>query len=162
MPLSSEHIANRPLSGVELIEVMAKDTASLLKSSGHFSSYVAYGRVSYKITVEIDLGNPYLEKQRLELRSRAEGVIELHPLSGDDLAAITVTREREITSPNVARIANNLPIAAQYRDQDGKVVERSLVYDAADLPEQPAPTDTVTVTGEMTEPTARREVKVKD
>ncbi len=151
MPLSTEHVPNKPLSGTELIEILAKDMAKLLASSGHFSSYVAYGRVAYKITVEIDLGNVMLEKQVMQIRSRADDVTEAFPMIGDDTATITATRERKVDSPNVARIANHLPIAAQYRDQDGKTKDRTLHYDPTDLPPQPAPIDSVRVVGNLPE-----------
>ena len=131
MPLSTEFVVNKPLTGDELRKIIVSDLDDLLAKDGMFNSHIAYGRVGYTVSVELKLANPsYPEHKTQGGPSKIEGAIEgrtLIPLEGEDRIGARITRNREVRSPNVARVANGLPVNVQTR-QDGKVVEKALNY----------------------------------
>ena len=102
MPLSSETIANRPLSGTELKERIKADVEMILNRDGIFSPYLAYGKLAYTITIDFQLSNPMMPKHKIEFE-----VGEVDPTSAD---SIGLELKREITSPNAERVALGLPV----------------------------------------------------
>lgn len=159
MPLNTEVVANRPLSGTELQELLVRDFKTMLESDGALTNYAAYGRVSYRLELRLFLDNPatpssvsVLESRRASQQQVAESP-ELEALvtvpQPDPSKAIDLTRAtdrflvrgrqrtRRIESPNRVRIENGLPIKVTSRDQGGEVVEREVKYNIEDLP--PAP-----------------------
>ena len=154
MPLSSEQVANRPLGGREALECIVNDVRAILEKDGFFAPYVAYGRLAYEVTIKIHMANPLTPEHTVRVRSRAkpeEPAIEGPPplvLVPDPLTheepenvVLAVERSREIQSPNVARIANNLPITVTVHTGQGNLKTRELHYDPATLSEQPEPVD---------------------
>ncbi len=125
----------------------------VLSKSGMFTSYIAYGRASYKITVDLHLANPSTPKATVTVRSRkpsrsVDPADPMHTIEdepplvdpGPDSAVVRLERDREITSPNATRIESGMPIEAQ-TFKDGKLVTRQIKYDPADVPQQPLPVD---------------------
>jgi len=139
MPLSSEIVSNKPLTGLELVKCILNDTEAVLNKDGMFNSHVAYGRVTYEVTVKLSLQNPTYPEHIARAKGEAGDPASL----GGEVQGVEISRKREIKSPNVARIANDLPVKIQTR-QDGKVVEKDLNYKGeVDLPPQPEPIDSI-------------------
>jgi hypothetical protein len=135
MPLSTEVVSNKPLTGPELVTIIEHDLRGLLEKDGMFNSHIAYGKVGYRIVVELALANPTYPKHTVV----GGQPVALDPT--DDVTKVELSRERVVKSPNVARIANNLPVKIQTR-QEGKVVEKDLNYvGEVDLPPQDPPVD---------------------
>ncbi len=125
----------------------------MLSKSGMFTSYIAYGKAAYTITVDMHLANPSMPKHTVVVRSKkpSRSVPEDDPMHaiedsprladpGPDSAIVILERTREITSPNSTRIENGMPIETQ-TFKDGKLVTRQIKYDPADVPQQPLPVD---------------------
>lgn len=153
MPASTETVNNRPLSGSELREIMLKDLANVLDKDGMFSAHIGYGRAAYKITVQLHIDNPSYPEHTNTVRSKraadnepdeSKKHIEPGPLADPSAEAVTaaLTREREIDSPNHARIEHGLPVSIMRRDHvDGLLKEEQVFYDNKDI--EPGPvTDT--------------------
>jgi hypothetical protein len=129
------------------------DVEEVLGKSGMFTNYIAYGRASYKITVDLHLANPSMPKATVTVRSRKPSrsvppddpmhTIEDEPPMvdpGPESAVVRLERDREITSPNATRIESGMPIEVQTH-VDGKLVTRQIRYDASEVPPQPPPVD---------------------
>lgn len=102
MPLASERIANRPLSGSEVKQRILADVKRVLDHDNMFADYLAYGTVSYKVTVEMATSNPFAPGVHATAASgNLDAEAELR--GGAEL-------ERAITSPNTERIAMGLPL----------------------------------------------------
>lgn len=102
MPLSSETIANRPLSGSELKARILEDVRAVLARDGIFADYLAYGKISYRLLIEFQLSNPMMPKHGIEF--------EVGSLDEESPDAIALTLKREVTSPNAERVAMGLPV----------------------------------------------------
>ena len=145
MPASTEIVNNRPLSGSELRDIMLKDCADMLAKDGMFAPHIGYGRAAYKIVFQLHIDNPSYPEHVNTVRSRQaasnevdEGKkhIEPGPLKDPSEEAViaAATREREIESPNHARIEHNLPVTIMRRDPtDGLLKEEQVFYDNKDL-----------------------------
>jgi len=152
MPLSTESVRNRPLTGAELIEVVLNDVREMLQRDGMFSPYIAYKRLAYNIEIKLQTGNPLHPEHTALVRSRAtkDGVPEPYPLpltvdietgEKETVGEMDASRQRDIESPNLTRIHNKLPIRT-YSQVEGKTVENSIHYEAGDYPPVKPPVDT--------------------
>lgn len=145
MPLSTETIQNKPLSGRELIEVILNDLRDLLERDGMFSNYIAYRSVAYEIDVRLHTGNPIKPEHTARLRSKPNQTTGTEPFplppTVEQKGEMDISRHREVESPNLTRIANSLPITTYVQDK-GRTVERSIEYDKTDYPPPSDPVDT--------------------
>jgi len=146
MPLSTETIVNKPLSGAELLECVLNDLRELLSRDAMFGHYIAYGQTDYTVGVELRLNNisyPRHKAQRQAAQRPSQGI---GPVEAPEATA-TLSRERRIESPNAARLLNKLPVERTFR-QDGRLVTREVDYQGAvQVPPQPEPIDTCTAKG---------------
>lgn len=140
MPLSTEVIGNKPLSGQELLEILVNEVRDLCGTDAMFRSHVGYGKVNYKITVDLKLNNPTYPEHIVRGREKTVGGGEDDP----EAKKVTKTRSRAVESPNVARIANSLPVTVVSR-QNGQTVEKDLHYAGKVEVSQPAPFDTTDI-----------------
>lgn len=147
--MSQEVIQNKALSGTELREIVMKDLGSMLDQDGMLAMHIAYGRVGYEITVKFHTNRPVEPTWQNRTTSRKATVqeLELRPGLGldaldsfplkdaeEDAVAFGLQRTREITSPNLTRIQEGLPIAIAAREADGEVKEKDVMYSLDDLP----------------------------
>lgn len=140
MPTSNEIASNRPLSGTELRQIMLNDLANILSLDGMFSLHIGYGRVSYKLRVEVQIDNPAYPKHTVQTQAKAAAVNEPDetlraltppPIPSPSEASVFAASERTrvIDSPNHARLEHNLPITILQRDgNDGILKEREVHY----------------------------------
>lgn len=145
MPLSSEVVRQKPLGGLEVIELLVNDLRDLLGRDGMFAAHVGYGRLAWKIRVELQMDNisyPTHVASRSSQKTKEKEGVESFPLPEPKgkVRAKDLERSRRVESPNAARIENGLPITVQAVSQ-GKLVTHELKYEKEGLPSQPAPED---------------------
>ena len=157
MPTSSEIVANKPLSGPELSEIMKRDFVDLLQQDGLLGGPVAFGRCSYEIRVIVHLDNfsypthstavfsAKRPKDQIAADPSLAAIESGTPLSAPSPSSYVVDTElhRDIDSPNVARIENGLPVTIQRRDGQGAVTEQSVEY-PPEMAESRGPQPTIT------------------
>src|SRR5262252_1758923 len=97
MPTAAEQAYNKALSGTEVKELLKQDFDKLIANDGSLTDYVAYGRLSWKITLVLQTGNAFMP----ETTSVSEGG-EKFPMPDAVTEAYEV--DHEVTSPNVERV----------------------------------------------------------
>lgn len=142
MPASHERIANRPLSGQELKEIILKDVARTLDRDGMFIQNIAYSRVSYEVrtTLHLDImtmpehisttlskaASKQESDAKPELKSIEAGPTLNNPSDDDVVDSVEV--HREINSPNGARVEHDMPLPLGKIDvESGK--EKTITYE---------------------------------
>jgi hypothetical protein len=150
-----ETAINKPLSGLELKQIIERDFATrLLPNEGSLSNHIAYGRVAYQIVLRLFTANPMMPATEISISSAAPSIsqvigvrddsggyiIEPHPeltaieppplrdvRDSDEPSIGGTTLQRTVTSPNSERVREGLPVPVEVRQQDGtKTVERIL------------------------------------
>lgn len=153
MPVSTETVPNRPLSGTELRDIILRDVERVLARDGMFTPHIGYSRVAYDFKLHVHMDNPSYPEHKVRVTSknpprnaqpRATN-IEVPPIkNASDEAAHSHTKlERTIESPNKARLENNLPVTITRKDRNsGETVEQQVHYDATGLePDAPKITE---------------------
>lgn len=148
MPSSRETVVNRPLSGDELKRIILADAQRLVDNEGSLSPHIAYGRVSYTLTLQLHIDNPFVPDTRIEHESRAIAgnivaehpelaVIEKAPLldPSPDASIGGMELTRKIDSPNQERLREGMPIPVHVKQQDGTLSLESISYPADAFPE---------------------------
>lgn len=155
MPASHETVANRPLSGTELKEIIINDFLKILDRDGMLSDHIGYGQVAYEVEVRLHLANPFQPEHKITVRSNPASKNQIAKDSGmEALSGVPINPEkidkdesgeptdvvssselsREINSPNLARVANGLPINVTVSDvNSGTKVTREVTYDKRGL-----------------------------
>lgn len=156
MPTSLEVIPNRPLSGLELRKIITDDVDAVLRRDGLFQPHIGYGRVSYKVTVELHLDNPAYSRHANTIASRLQPnqdpAIMPNPLADptEHATATSTTRERHINSPNKERIRRGMPISVTAKSPvDGLPKTREIRYDVSVLGDADGGVDEGVVDGEV-------------
>jgi len=148
MPSGRETVVNRALSGGELKKLILADAQRLVDNEGLLSEHIAFGRVSYILSLKLHVDNPFMPDSTIELPSRkapsdkiaVEPVLEAlesAPLTAPSPAAevAAMELERAITSPNAERLRNSMPVPVQVRQQDSTTTSESIVYPPGSFPE---------------------------
>lgn len=157
MPTANELVSNRPLRGDELHRILMRDVDDVLSQDHTMASHVAYGRVSYEIRVSLHFDNPSFAEHVVTARSkpRSDNEIEANPElsavewapplrspSGNDYVRV-IERSQKIESPNLARIANGLPVTIVRSDGAGHSTEEGVHYPSSVVDGvAPVPVDT--------------------
>ncbi len=120
MPLKSQTLPNRRLTGLELMAILEKRFHEMLSRDYAFTPNVAYGRVAVNLTVTLHIAGVTSEHV-VRSYTKADGVIEGEPPLADpveeDAALIALSRDLKIDNPNLERVAADLPIVFQQRAQ---------------------------------------------
>lgn len=146
MPASHERVAQRSLSGTELKKIILKDVAAILERDGMFSNNIAYSRVAYETRITLHLDNPsYPEHVSLtmskspskqEIAGEApESSMTAFPLDEGGVDIVAIERQRQILSPNMARVENDMPLQVQKPNLNTghvETVEQKFVGDMPD------------------------------
>jgi hypothetical protein len=123
MPTANEVVTNKALSGTEVKEIILLDVNRLLDAEGLLSHYVAYGRISYDVTVRLHLDNPMMRESSVTVASKPQAgtVIEAPPLTAPSKESVAsgTNVHRDITSPNAERLRHGIPVPVVTRQQDG-------------------------------------------
>jgi hypothetical protein len=136
-PTAREVIANKPLSGDEVRELIRADVERLLDAEGLLSHYMAYGRVGWSLTLNLHLDNPVRPESVTEILSRKGAVnlpslapLESAPLHDPSSAAVASGTElrRDVVSPNTERIRGGLPVTMDVRQPDGTTSQQRVEY----------------------------------
>lgn len=160
MPLQSEIVSNKPLASHEFRQIIENHVHDILGKDGLFTGQIAYGRVSYKITVEVLCDAFQMKPHIATITSRRPandqiakspelGSVEIHPMKEPSKDAIVTAHERvgEITSPNLARIEHDLPLSAGMPKRYPGVLEpgaepvkeKMIAYAASEMPARATP-----------------------
>lgn len=151
-PTSKEIVSNKSLSGIELSKIILADTARMLEGNGLLSGHMAFGRISYDLTLVLHLDLPQMRESTDAVRSRprsddevkanpAVAAIEAEPpLESPSDGAVVDGSEmhRDIDSPNLARIEHSLPIEVTVMGQDGHQREQLIEYQPSDVGMKPS------------------------
>ena len=137
MPTMRETAINKPLSGLELRDLIRADCERLLANEGSLSAHIAYGRVGYQLILRLQTGNPMMPATEIEIKSKPRvdiPALEPVPLGGEGVTTGGTTVQRTVTSPNAERVREGLPVPIEVRQQDGtKTVERVVYPKPADM-----------------------------
>lgn len=132
MTTSTETVVNRALGGNELKSILRADFERLLDGEGLLSHYLAYGRISYDITLRLHLDNPMARESTIAVASKpsAEFLTELSPLTAPSPEAVVgaTNISRSIDSPNAERLRHGLPLPVVVRQPDGTVTTEHVKY----------------------------------
>jgi hypothetical protein len=148
MPTGRETVINRALSGDELKKIILSDCQRLVDNEGMLSPHIAFGRVSYTLTLRIHVDNPSVPASSIEIASRpiAHNIVDKQP----ELAAIesaplvnpspeaepgAMELTRTIDSPNAERLREGMPIPVVVKGQDGTTTTESIAYPPGSFPE---------------------------
>jgi hypothetical protein len=146
---SREVVTNTALSGSELRKIVEGDFARLLANECMLQDSMAFGRVSYEITLTLHLDNYLMPTSSSTVRSRPVaqnivagthkdsngprpdlGAVETFPLSNpsDDSLVGAETLERRINSPNEERLRNEFPVPVIVQERDGTKNVKTVRY----------------------------------
>jgi hypothetical protein len=118
MPLKSQTLPNRRLTGAELMTILEKRFHEMLARDYAFTPNVAYGRVAVNITLTMHIAGVTSEHV-VRSYTKADGVVEGEPPLAEpveeDAALIALTRDFKMDNPNLERVAAGLPIVFQQR-----------------------------------------------
>jgi hypothetical protein len=145
MPTASETVPNKALSGAELKTIMLERFKHLLAGECMLADHVAYGRITYDITLRMHIDNPFVVGGVSVSTIAAQPVGRNITASAPELEAIEsgpplkgpLTREatasgsrisEEIRSPNRARLAAGLPVPVDVRQRDGSILTEAVTY----------------------------------
>jgi len=128
-----ETAINKPLTGLELSEIIRRDMERVISGEGSLSAHIAYGRCAYEIVLRIHTANPMYPIAENSIRSRSDvatPAVEAPPLvdAPDDASIGGTTLRRDITSPNVERVREGLPVPVEVRQQDGTKTVENVIY----------------------------------
>lgn len=149
MPASNERIPNKGLAGPELLQIIEKDVHDVLTRDGMFSQNLAFGRVSYEVRVSLHLDNPLYPLHVSEVHSRPASIqqvaanaaleaIEFAPLKEpltEDETVVSNERQRQIASPNMARVEHDLPMTIAKHNLDTGHIENKVIKYVGDTPD---------------------------
>jgi len=149
LPLSKEKLPNNPLTGPELKEFVLALLRERMENDWLFTSNTTYPRVAGEIVCKFHFSNINLKdaEVRVRLPHIPEAGIEGAPPLKDPEPEQTVTafsREFEVQSPNLVRVAHGLPITVMKKEpaKPGEIINRmvpeSVTYDPAQY-EKPTP-----------------------
>jgi hypothetical protein len=131
-PTSTEAIVNKKLSGLELREILRADFEHLLDAEGLLSHYIAYGRISYDLTLRLHLDNPYTPESSVSIASKPQAgtVIEAPPLASPSAKSVVSAQNvhRDIKSPNEERLRHGLTLPVVTTGQDGTIQTEQIKY----------------------------------
>jgi hypothetical protein len=133
MPTAAETAYNKALNGAEVKELLRRDFEKLIGNFGELSDYIAYGKVGWSITLELQTGNAYSPTPS----STINGGEELPIKEAKGLMSKAVEIVRNVVSPNVERVHAGIPIPVKVKELDGTTVEKRIKYEAEDVKDLP-------------------------
>jgi len=125
MPTANEVISQKPLSATEIKEILRLDLERLLEGEGLLSHYMAYGRISYDLTLRLHMDNPMMPESKVAVASRPAP--PLADPSPEGVASGT-NIHRDIKSPNAERLRHGLPVPVSVKGQDGTTQTEFIKY----------------------------------
>ena len=133
----TDTIPNKPLSGIELRQIIEADVDRILGMDAFMNEYTSYGRVSYVVAVKLLLDNPSFPEHTISVKAKGnkEKTVATSPVSevSDTVIKAGRQRTRTINNPNLERLKHGLPITKDFIDpSDGKQKTQNLNYTAAD------------------------------
>lgn len=146
----TQSIPGRSLNGTELKTILLNDVSRILDQDGMMANHIAYSQVAYEVVIKLHLNNASYPEHtsRTVSRGATDQEIAKSPESGlesveafpmkdltDETVRVGRKRDRKITSTNLARIENDIPIEIQVRQSDGSVETKKEIYKLEEIPE---------------------------
>jgi hypothetical protein len=148
MPVSTEVIPNRALSGEEVAQLILEDCERLIANESLLAPHLAYGRVSYSVTLTLHIDNQFIPVSTSFVNSERKGsnlvgtedkpgaMPELSalepapPLASPSSEAILSAAkvERNVTSPNAERLRTGQGVPADVRQPDNTFRTETIKY----------------------------------
>jgi len=124
-PTANEVISQKPLSATEIKEILRLDLERLLEGEGLLSHYMAYGRISYDLTLRLHMDNPMMPESKVTVTSKPAP-----PLADPSPEAVAsgTNVHRNISSPNAERLRHALPVPVSVKGQDGTTQTEFIKY----------------------------------
>jgi hypothetical protein len=148
MPTVNETIPQRALSGGELKRLLIDDFMRLINNHSQLTDYIAYGRITYVINLDLHVDRPFGTGDRTEATSVAskpfgknltEGekapmpelaAVETPPMVQPSSMAEKLVQKltRVVSSPNAERLRLGMPVPVEVRQRDGSVRVEEVKY----------------------------------
>lgn len=145
-PLASEVVPNKPLSSLEVKDLIKRDFEKMLDNFSVLGSMAAFGRSSWQIKlafvtenqahdmfidsrphpVNIIVGEGRLK--RSEPAPEQFKNVESHPLKSALARASNISLTRHATSPNAERLRGGLPVPVDVKQSDGQTRQETIQY----------------------------------
>lgn len=145
-PLASEVVPNKPLSALEVRDLIRRDFDKMLDNFSPLNSMAAFGRSSWQLklmfvtetgaqesfidsrphAVNIIVGEGRL--RRSEPAPEQFKNVEQHPLKAALAKAAGITLTRNATSPNAERLRSGLPVPVDVKQSDGQTRQETIQY----------------------------------
>lgn len=145
-PTASEVVPNRPLTALEVRELILRDFTRMLDGFSPLNSMAAFGRSSWgiKLTFVTETGQQDSwidsrlhpvniivgEGRRMESRPAPEQFknVQPHPLKSALARASAISLTRHSTSPNAERLRSGLPVPVDVQQSDGQRRQEVIQY----------------------------------
>jgi hypothetical protein len=144
MPTASEVVPNKALSAKEVKELLHSDFIRLMENLSLLSSPVAFGKVSWKISLTLSTENDQTHQIDLISQPVARNIltgdlggipaapqlaaVKQHPLAGAFAESVSRELERNVTSPNAERLREGMPVPVDVKDRDGTKRQEQVQY----------------------------------
>jgi len=133
MTTGHETVANKPLGGNELKEILRADFERLLEGEGLLSYYIAYHRLAYDITLRLHLDNPMRPESEVRIASQPNSKTPQAtspPLLVPSKESVVVgaNLHRDIKSPNEERLRHGLTLPVVTTGPDGTIQMEQVKY----------------------------------
>ncbi len=159
----AEIIQNKNLSGPEIAKIIEYDVNKMLNTDPMLSARVAYGKIAYKVTIQLQMANPTYPSHEMRVKSQDNrkvqevGSIPLKDGIGEGAVKVEEVvqsgkqRNRVIDNPNLERVKHKLPVITEKVNQKGVVEKVSRVYtpEQAGVSQEDADPDKGTKDSEM-------------
>jgi hypothetical protein len=150
VPLSSERVENKPLTGPEIKDLCAHLLRKALDAEWAFHPGTSYPRVGLELTAKFHFLSVSMPK--VEPRVRIEAPLESAPLrdvpEGSDEGVIALKIEKTVENPNLERVHAGIPITVTSKTGAApgqmfpRVEHHQVTYDPSEYPVPEPPTQT--------------------
>lgn len=147
MPLASEVVPNKPLTALEVRDLIRKDFERMLDQFSPLQSMAAFGRSSWQIKLAF-VTETGAQESWIDSRPHSVNIItgegrravstaapeqfknvEQHPLRSAIAKSAGISLTRNVTSPNSERLRSGLPVPVDVRQSDGQTRQESIQYE---------------------------------
>jgi hypothetical protein len=132
-PTGRENVVNKMLGGEEIKSILRADFEKLLEGESLLSHYIAYGRLSYDLTLRLHLDNPMRPESEVRIASKSNAAapqVAPPPLSDPSKESVAsgTNLHRDIKSPNEERLRHGLTLPVVTTGPDGTIQTEQVKY----------------------------------
>jgi hypothetical protein len=120
-----EVVMNKPLSGLEVREIILNKLKRTLDGDSRLADYVAFPAFEYRLDLAILLaGAVHPDIKVVHEDHKGAPITD----TTDNVSAVTIHQAQDQLPPNEARIEADLPVPVLGHDEKGRPVEKSVKY----------------------------------